>query len=65
MNPQLLKRKEFKPDEDKKLWKSYVKFPGIHVQFEKQNLKKFCMRRIHFLFTFSDLSCVWLMKLCK
>ena len=29
MNPQLLKRKEFKQDEDKKLWKSYVKFPGV------------------------------------
>ena len=29
MNPQLLKRKEFKQDEDKKLWKSYVKIPGV------------------------------------
>ena len=29
MNSQLLKCKEFKEDEDKKLWKSYVKFPGV------------------------------------
>ena len=29
MNSQLLKRKEFKKGEDKKLWKSYVKFPGV------------------------------------
>ena len=29
MSSQLLKRKEFKQDEDKKLWKSYVKFPGV------------------------------------
>ena len=29
MNSQLLKRKEFKQDEDKKLWKSYDKFPGV------------------------------------
>ena len=29
MNSQLLKRKEFKQGEDKKLWKSYVKFLGV------------------------------------
>ena len=29
MNSPLLKCKEFKQDEDKKLWKSYVKFPGV------------------------------------
>ena len=29
MNSQLLKHKEFKQGEDKKLWKSYVKFPGV------------------------------------
>ena len=29
MNSQLLTRKEFKQYEDKKLWKSYVKFPGV------------------------------------
>ena len=29
MNSQLLKRTEFKQDKDKKLWKSYVKFPGV------------------------------------
>ena len=29
MNSQLLKCKEFKQDEVKKLWKSYVKFPGV------------------------------------
>ena len=29
MNSQLLKRKEFKQDVDKKLWKSYVKFPWV------------------------------------
>ena len=31
MNPQLLKHKEFKQDEDKKLWKSYVQFPGVQM----------------------------------
>ena len=29
INFQLLKHKEFKQEEDKKLWKSYVKFPGV------------------------------------
>ena len=29
MNSQLLKRKEFQQDVDKKLWKSYVKFPWV------------------------------------
>ena len=29
MNSQLLKGKELKQDEDKKLWKSCVKFPGV------------------------------------
>ena len=31
INPQLLEYKEFKQDEDKKLWKSYVKFPGVLI----------------------------------
>ena len=31
INSQLLKYKEFKQDEDKKLWKSYVKFPGVLI----------------------------------
>ena len=29
MNFQFLKRKEFKQEEDKKLWKSYIKFRGV------------------------------------
>ena len=29
INFQLLNHKEFKQEEDKKLWKSYVKFPGV------------------------------------
>ena len=29
MNSLLLKRKEFKEDEVRKKWKSYVKFPGV------------------------------------
>ena len=29
MNFQFLRRKEFKQDEDKKFWKSYIKFPGV------------------------------------
>lgn len=31
INSQLLKYKEFKQDDDKKLWKSYVKFPGVLI----------------------------------
>ena len=31
---------------------------GVHAQFEKQDLKIFCLRCIHLLFTFLDLSCV-------
>ena len=31
INPQLLEYKEFKQDEDKKLWKSYVKFPEVLI----------------------------------
>ena len=29
MNSRLLECKEFKQDEDEKLWKSYVNFPGV------------------------------------
>ena len=32
MNSLLLKRKEFKEDEVRKTWKSYVKFPGVLME---------------------------------
>ena len=31
MKSQLFNRKEFKQDEDKKLWKSYAKFSGVLI----------------------------------
>ena len=45
MNSPLLKRKEFKQDEDKKLWKSYVKIPGVLM------VKKLVTRGIRFMMT--------------
>ena len=40
MNSQLLKRKEFKEDEVRKTWKSYVKFPGV-LMVKKPKDKKY------------------------
>ena len=40
MNSLLLKRKEFKEDEVRKTWKSYVKFPGV-LMVKKPTDKKY------------------------
>ena len=40
MNSLLLKRKEFKEDEVRKTWKSYVKFLGVLMVKKSRQMKK-------------------------